>query len=226
MEGRMWKLIKTILVTSLVILTIGIIVVQGVYQLKEFDWCPIDNVVKLKTTNIHGKSWEGTAFFVADNLLMTTGHCIKDVNNIEFTTVDGKKFKADSWYQESEVDLGIVVVNTPKKEPVATFCDTKVGETVRVVGNPFLYFPVSTKGIISAVDINDSYFGKKKLLLTDCPINPGNSGSPLLNKRNQIVGMVVGGIFPSDGMGFCMPAKICQLVLNKYRAIEALKEIR
>jgi len=151
---------------------------------------------------------------------------VEDANEIWVTWSDGKRHKAVSWYQEnaSLTDAGFIYIRTLKKEPVIKFANATVGETVRIWGNPFGYYPVLTEGVISALNVDEDFFGEKNLLLTDCPSNPGNSGSPLLNKNNEVLGILVGGIYASDGMGFCTPAKICELSLAKYKAIQALLE--
>ena len=219
-------MLKIIRPAILILALLGIIIIGTVYP-QEPNWQPVNNVVKLKATSKYGESWEGTAFFIADNLLMTAGHCVEDANSIVLVMANGKEFQADSWYQENSwlTDVGIIDVNTPNIERRMKFADAVVGETIRVWGNPFTYFPVVTEGIISAVDIDEDFFGEKNLLLTDCPTNPGNSGSPLLNKDNEVVGVLVGGIYASDGMGFCIPAKVCQLVLAKYWAIKNLEGV-
>jgi len=183
-------------------------------------------VIKIQAENEYGSSWQGTGVFINDDLILTAGHMVNDANKITVIWPCDYNLPALSWYQEdySMTDLGFIYIETPEKEPIAKFADAIVGETVRALGNPFGYYPVLTEGIVSALNVEEDWLGEKNLLLTDCPINPGNSGCPLFNKNNEIVGITVAGFIYADGMNFIVPSKICELSLAKYRAIQALKE--
>lgn len=168
-------------------------------------------------------SWQGTGFFVKDNLILTAGHMVEDANDITIIFADGKEYKADSWYQETEADLAVIDVNTPSKEVELNFDDANIGETVWVYGNPFGVFPVLTKGIISAIDMPDSYGKTKNMLITDTAINDGNSGSPLFDKNGNILGIHSWEYRGVEGMNYSVRAEVCEAVLDKYKAIKYLE---
>jgi len=189
-------------------------------------WQPMDSVVKLEVISANEcGNWSGTGFFVADDLIMTAGHVVEDVDEIWIIWPDGKKHKAVSWYQETEADLGIVYIQTPQIEKTATFDEAKTGETVWALGEPFNAFPVMSKGIISAINMPDSFTGQKNMIIADCAINPGNSGGPLFDKDNNILGVCSWRYNCAQGMSYFVRAEICKLTLDKYYAIQALKEI-
>ncbi len=80
------------------------------------------------------------------------------------------------------------------------------GDKVFVIGSPvdpFLENTV-TAGIISAV-------GRRRLLQmgdviqVDAPVNPGNSGGPLINEVGELVGVVFAGLKPFEGLNFAIP---------------------
>lgn len=187
---------------------------------------PMSTVVKLEVENIYGEIWEGSGVFVQDDLILTAGHMVQDADAIWVIWPDNKRHQAISWYQEDSMltDVGLVNIVTMEVEPEARFNDPKIGETVKTIGNSFGYGWVLSKGIVSAVDIEEWFFGEKHLLIIDAATNPGNSGGPVLNKKDEIIGINIGGISGSQGMSFCVPAKICQLVIDKYLAIEELND--
>jgi len=188
-----------------------------------------NNVVKIKVLSINGDTWEGSGIFIQDNLIITAGHIVDGAEIIDIIFENEDCYKARNWYLEDVAitDLGFIDVNTPQKEKQIKFIDGEVGETVWALGNPFGMYPSLTKGIISNLSVvdEDYFFGNKLLLYTDCPVNPGNSGCPLYNKKG-IVGICVGGIFGANDVGFCIPAKICQLSLEKYLATKKLQEAK
>lgn len=194
---------------------------------------PIDyiknNVVKIKVLSKNGNTWEGSGVFIQDNLIITAGHVVNDAEIIDIILENKDCYKARNWYLEDVAitDLGFIDVNTPQEEKQIKFINGKIGETVWALGNPFGMYPSLTKGIISNLSVvdEDYFFGSKLLLYIDCPINPGNSGCPLFNKKG-IVGICVGRIFGANDVGFCIPAEICRLSLEKYLATKKLQEAK
>lgn len=189
-------------------------------------------VLAKQSDEYRSNEWQGSGIFISDNLILTAGHIVKNAEVIDVILPNGDCFKARNWYleDESQTDLGFIDVNTPQKEKIVQLVDVKVGEAVWALGNPFGFYPSLTKGIISRLNLKglednalqDNYFGSKGLILTDCPLNPGNSGCPLFNNRG-IVGICVGGFPGANNVSFCIPAKVCLLSLNKCYATKALE---
>jgi serine protease Do len=200
----------------------------GIVALKFHLSCPniFDSVVKIEVVGADG-DWQGSGVFVEDNLILTAGHMVEGAELIDITLKSGEVVYGKSWYLEDPnlTDLGIIVVDTKNVEPTIKFSDAKIGESVDAIGNPFGYYPYVTRGIVSALNVDEDFFGCKNLLMVDCPLNPGNSGCGLFNNRNELIGIAVGGIPYSDGIGFVVPAKICEAVLEKYLAIRYLEEL-
>ncbi len=182
-------------------------------------------VVKVMAEGEYWGSWQGTGVFIADDLIMTAGHVVNDANSITIVWSDGTQSDANSWYYESDADLGIVRVSTPEKEREAKFDDAIVGEDVWSFGNPFGVFPVLTKGIVSAIGMFDDYSHQKDMIITDCAINPGNSGGPLFDGDNNILGICSWQYTYAQGMSYFVRAEVCELVINKYYTIKALKDV-
>jgi S1-C subfamily serine protease len=73
-----------------------------------------------------------------------------------------------------------------------------VGDTVFVMGNPFLlaldYKPCVSKGIISGVHRyqfpSGTFLEYTDCLQTDAAVNPGNSGGPLFNEKGEVIGII------------------------------------
>jgi S1-C subfamily serine protease len=184
--------------------------------------------------------WSGSGVFVAPDLILTVGHVVDRVMieqnadpeyiwkvglPVVVKLVDGMELKVVDVYQADHnlTDLGLLRVEFPNdvnKPTPLTFGKVNVGEQVFAIGEPYGLFPSVTSGIVSAIDVNDpeDFFGKANLLQTDCPINPGNSGCPLINMGGEIIGICVGAIRPADGIGFCVPADICKWVIELYNA--------
>ena len=62
-----------------------------------------------------------------------------------------------------------------------------------------------TKGIVSGIRGN----GIKKQIQTDTPVNPGNSGGPLINNKGEIIGVVTSkiGAIGIENIAFAIPTQ-------------------
>jgi len=87
----------------------------------------------------------------------------------------------------------------------------KVGDLVITVGNPYGLAGSMSVGIISALgrtiteDITGGY-PIANVIQTTAPLNPGNSGGPLLNSRGQVIGITTAIISGSQGVSFAIPS--------------------
>jgi S1-C subfamily serine protease len=105
-------------------------------------------------------------------------------------------------------DIALVKIEVEPKFVFSPFSrvSVKPGEQVFVIGSPVDPFLENTitSGIISAV-------GRRKLLQMgdvlqlDAPVNPGNSGGPLVNDAGDLVGVVFAGLRPFEGLNFAIP---------------------
>ena len=195
---------------------------------------PLDSVVQIKCQveyaayydDYYPTGWQGSGVFIRDNLILTAGHIVDGISEASVFTIDGKEYKAKSWYLETEADIGFIEVDTNDVESKLYFDNAKLGEEVWAFGNPFGVFPVLTKGIVSAVIAPDDFMNTKYMVITDTAINGGNSGCPLFDKWGNILGICSWGYTNSQGMSYFVRSEVIELSLQKYYAIKALKEIK
>jgi S1-C subfamily serine protease len=102
----------------------------------------------------------------------------------------------------------------------------EVGDTVIAIGNPFGLSDTMTTGIVSGVGrsipVSVGGFSIPNAIQTDTPLDPGNSGGPLLNIQGEVVGMNTAAILSSNtfsGIGFAIPSntitKIVPMLIEK-----------
>ncbi|WP_455381864.1 S1C family serine protease [Salinispira pacifica] len=77
------------------------------------------------------------------------------------------------------------------------------GETVYAVGSPGGLDSTLTSGIVSATDRQIMQMGDT--LQIDVPVNPGNSGGPLLTGKGELIGVVFAGVQGFQGVNFAIP---------------------
>lgn len=109
-------------------------------------------------------------------------------------------------------DLAIIKIDSvPPAAKILQFENyenVRTGEKVFVIGNSLGQGTCITSGIVS-----DRM--RKGELMTDCPINGGNSGGPIFNEKGFVIGAIVAGITNAEGMNFAIPSNVIMEFLKK-----------
>ena len=136
-----------------------------------------------------------------------------------------------------DFDLAVVQIDVPKEKltpvTVGTSNDLDVGQTVYAIGNPFGRSLTFTHGIISALDREILSVTDRPIagaIQTDAPLNPGNSGGPLLDREGRLIGVNTAITSPSGGnvgIGYAIPVDtvnpvVAQLIKNGRAARPAM----
>jgi S1-C subfamily serine protease len=164
----------------------------------------------------------GSGFvFDSEGHILTNYHVVENARQIEVTTSDKKKYKAQVVGQDPAHDLAVIQIPV-KTLPQVEIGDSKnlvVGQKVFAIGNPFGLSGTMTRGIISSIrSVRGPRGFIDEAIQTDAAINPGNSGGPLLNSRAQVIGInsmiLTGGAEQSAGIGFAIPINTAKAVLD------------
>lgn len=93
--------------------------------------------------------------------------------------------------------------------------EVRTGEEVYTIGNPLVLGLSLSKGVISSPKKNYAYKGIDRVIQTDITINHGNSGGALLDKDNNVLGLMSFTPGSSEGgIGMAVPAEYIEKVLN------------
>jgi S1-C subfamily serine protease len=164
----------------------------------------------------------GSGFVIdGEGHILTNYHVVENARQVEVTTSDKKKYKAQIVGTDPAHDLAVIQI--PARDvPRAEIGDSKnvmVGQKVFAIGNPFGLSGTMTRGIISSIrSVRGPRGFIDEAIQTDAAINPGNSGGPLLNSRGQVIGInsmiFTGGVEQSAGIGFAIPINTAKSVLD------------
>ena len=77
------------------------------------------------------------------------------------------------------------------------------GDTIYAIGSPGGLRNTVTSGIVSATGRKFLQIGNT--LQVDVPVNPGNSGGPLIDAQGSLIGVVFAGIEQFEGVNFAIP---------------------
>ena len=130
----------------------------------------------------------------SDGFIITNNHVIENATEIEVTTNDNKSYDAELIGTDQNSDIAVLKISGENRFPYIRFADsdqTKIGEWVLAVGNPFNLTSTVTAGIISAKsrDLNDYDSKNQSFIQTDAAVNSGNSGGALVNINGDLIGI-------------------------------------
>ena len=149
----------------------------------------------------------GTGFALSSNgYLVTNFHVVKGADSVYVQNSDGEAFKVKMIYMDPTYDLAVLQIIDPNFKNLASLPYTfkraisDVGEDVFTIGFP-REEQVLGKGYVSSRNGNA---GDTVSYQVSIPVNPGNSGGPLLDNRGNVVGIINGKQPMADGAAFAI----------------------
>jgi S1-C subfamily serine protease len=134
----------------------------------------------------------GTGFFITnDGSILTNAHVVKDCTEIKIATKAGTFVPATLSAMDAINDLALLRADV-RPNAVATFrLTSRLGEPVEAFGYPFVDL-LSTSGNFSLGNISalSGLGDDSRYLQISVPVQPGNSGGPLLDQHGNVVGIV------------------------------------
>lgn len=149
----------------------------------------------------------GTGFALSSNgYVVTNYHVVKGADSLYIQNHEGESFKAKLIYIDPAYDLAVLQVTDPEFENLGTLPYTfkksasDVGEDVFTIGFP-RDDQVYGKGYVSS---KNGFAGDTVAYQVSIPVNPGNSGGPLLDNRGNVIGIINGKQAHVDGAAFAI----------------------
>ena len=180
----------------------------------------VNETIKAKSPVINYKTG-GTGFLIdAKGYLVTNAHVIKGANNIAVQKPNGKELKADVIFVDEQRDIAILKIKDAgykSSGPIPYSISKSSAE---------LAAPIFTLGYPKDdIVYNQGYLSSRSGFHGDtlsCQIaieaNNGNSGSPILNKNGEVIGVLNGRQSNAQGFTFAIHSKYI------FSAIEELKK--
>lgn len=150
---------------------------------------------------------KGTGFLVdGKGLLLTNRHVVGRFPEVDVRFSDNRSYRAKVISRSSDLDIALLQIqgsSSTSRLPALPLCTLKtatVGEDIIVIGNPLGLQATTTRGIVSGVRNEDG----STLLQIDAPVNPGNSGGPIVNYSGEVIGIVTAKMVALgiEGIGF------------------------
>ncbi|UJH67626.1 S1C family serine protease [Allomuricauda sp. SCSIO 65647] len=155
-----------------------------------------------------------------DGYIVTNNHVIDKAKALEITLNNNKSYDAEVVGADPSSDIALLKIDVEQPLPYLAFGDsddTRIGEWVLAVGNPFGLTSTVTAGIVSAKARSISPQRNQSFIQTDAAVNPGNSGGALVNTNGDLIGIntaITSQTGSYVGYSFAVPSNIAKKVVD------------
>ena len=157
----------------------------------------------------------GTGFVISkDGLIATNLHVIGEGRPVAVHMHDGRKLEVTEVYaSDRQLDLAIVRVKADDLAPLelGDSAAAAQGEQIVALGNPRGLKHSVVAGVLSGTREIDG----RDMLQLAMPIEPGNSGGPVLDMHGRVLGVVTMKSAISDNLGFAVAGNLLKPLLEK-----------
>lgn len=170
-----------------------------------------------KKAPVNPGTYGGTCFAISRNGYMVTNyHVIAGADSIYIQNTKGEAFKAISVFEDVSSDLAVLrIADSTFRMPALPYGlklqPVRPGEEVFSMGFPRDEI-VYGKGYISA---QTGFNGDTLAYQVSIPVNPGNSGAPLLDSNGEVIGIITGKQSTSDGIAFAVKSGHLKRLLDE-----------
>lgn len=158
-----------------------------------------------------------------DGYVLTNAHVVDGASSVEVTLMDGESMSARAVGVDRATDLAILRIagsGLPFVAPAGSVA-LRTGQLVIAIGNPLGFQSTVSAGVVSAT--SRGLRGRDGRLIENlvqhtAPLNPGNSGGPLVDTRGRLVGVNTAIIAHAQGMSFAIAIETVNWVVPKLLA--------
>jgi S1-C subfamily serine protease len=190
-----------------------------------------NSVIKIFTTKAianYKSPWQvskisrytGSGAIISKKRILTSAHVVAGAKLISIQKEnDSKKYVATIEYISHQADLAILTLKErdffQDTKPLKLTTNIKTGDKVTVLGYPLGGNNISTTtGVVSRIEYRRYVASSFDLLAIqiDAAINSGNSGGPVINSKNELVGIAMMKLLGSSNISYIVPS----IVINTF----------
>ncbi len=171
----------------------------------------------------------GTGFLIdTKGYIVTNAHVVKDAQHVAVQSSNGKDLFAKVIYSDIEKDIAILKITDKNYKPVSSIHYSirrnggDLAEAIFTMGYPRNDI-VYGNGYIAS---KTGYNGDTLSCQITIPANKGNSGSPVLNKNGEVIGILSKKENTVEGAAFALRSKYIFEAVNELQKDSSYKNIK
>jgi len=181
---------------------------RNVERLKKSQTQILENIKQDRIKNTPSK-YSGSGFMISPSgYVVTSYHVIKAADSVYIENEKFGKLKTSVVYTNPSYDLALLMVSADFKPNRSVFAirsrEGDIGEPVYTLGFPREEI-VYGEGSISA---STGYDQDQNAYQVSVPVNPGNSGGPLLDQQGALLGIINGVQTKTQGAAFAIKSSL------------------
>ncbi len=180
------------------------------------------SVVRIDVRKQGRSAGSGSGVIISsDGLALTNSHVVQGSRTVRLTTLEGRDLQARVLGDDPDTDLALLRVEADVSLPAAKLGDSvklKRGQIAIAIGNPLGFDATVTAGVVSALGRSlQSRTGRmiEDVVQTDAPLNPGNSGGPLVSSAGEVIGINTAVIMGAQGICFAVASNTASFVAGE-----------
>lgn len=171
-------------------------------------------------------SGSATAFLInPKGYLLTTYHAVADARKIElvqYNAVDTLKLNAELVHFNKLLDLALIRISDSLYTYAASYFPLRLYQGVADLGEEVFTLAYPREDLVygvGAVSAHSGYEGDSLSYEISIPVNPGNSGSPLLDSQARLVGVITGKHTQAESAAFAVKSRYIDSFLQECQQI-------
>lgn len=203
---------------------------MGTYQFSRARVCSTDELGRIKPNSVEILTdvSTGSGFLISPTLVVTNNHVVAGASSVLVREQSNRVSNATIWRVSERYDIAILIGQFNSFEHIEFIApnDITEGSDLYALGYPGSQIrepgvdPVSiSKGAYSS--FLEFPADNLELIQTDVPVNPGNSGGPLVTKCGQVIGVVtltdrldINSGLPKEGLNFAISSSTLVPLIN------------
>jgi serine protease Do len=194
------RIVSSLLVLALVIS--GLEVWVNIFNLPAIEFVKASNQLSKKpevkeykksVVKIEWDGVKGTGFTVSPTgLIVTNDHVVKRTNRVNVQFNSGESYVGKVIARQPEMDVAIVDIDAENLPFLPLSFEKEweksAGDKIIFIGNPLAFTQIANQGtFIGKVQLPDWDI---PVMMIEAPIYKGNSGSPVVNKQGEVIGVI------------------------------------
>jgi len=182
------------------------------------------SVVSIANEDAQGNpQGQGSGFIASsDGYIVSNDHVVAGAKRLGVALPDGRHLFANVVGTDPSTDIAVLRVTQEADNLRAlSFGDSstlRVGQLAVAIGNPLGFQSSVATGVVSALGRSlRSQSGRliDNIIQTDVPLNPGNSGGPLVDSAGRVIGVNTAIIQGAQNISFSVPIATVEWVMSQ-----------